>query len=43
MMAKSKWIFGAQNPQVPQDISKPIPAPVLASAESKKIGLENVR
>jgi hypothetical protein len=41
-MAKAKWIFGAQNPQAPQDISKPLPVPVLASADNKKFGLENV-
>jgi hypothetical protein len=41
-MAKTKWIFGAQNPQTPQDILKPPPVPILASADNKKFGLENV-
>jgi hypothetical protein len=41
-MAKSKWIFGPQNSQVTNDVLKPVTVPVLTSADSKKIGLENV-
>ncbi|KAF8226664.1 cysteine proteinase [Tricholoma matsutake] len=40
-MAKSKWIFGPQNPQVHQDIPKLVTVPVISSADSKRIGLEN--
>ncbi|KAG5652072.1 hypothetical protein H0H81_006427 [Sphagnurus paluster] len=40
-MAKARWRFGLPSSQVPQDVSKPAPAPTLASADAKKFGLEN--